>query len=269
VRWLVTKESGRAGGFEEKAAAARDEGIGLVVIGRPPEPAEPAETVGEDEAFARAMAATMAATGAAAGRSRDAFFPLFSRVHGKTFLVVGGGHVALRRVRTLLGFDCRIRVRAPRIAPEIETLYGGDGDGRLSLEQSAWDESALAGADYAPAATDDPAVNRAVAEACRRRGIPVSVADDPGGSDWYFPAVVKDGPVVIGLTSDGTEHRRVAETAARLRALFAPMGKGEGEVETWGASCASGAGKANLPCGRRRSWRTKSVASSRIRGSSF
>ena len=37
ARWLVTKDGGEAGGFAEKASAARKAGAGLVVIGRPPE----------------------------------------------------------------------------------------------------------------------------------------------------------------------------------------------------------------------------------------
>jgi len=37
AKWMVTKESGRAGGFEEKAEAARRAGAGLIVIGRPEE----------------------------------------------------------------------------------------------------------------------------------------------------------------------------------------------------------------------------------------
>lgn len=37
IRYLVTKDGGRAGGFEEKAAAAREAGAELVVIGRPAE----------------------------------------------------------------------------------------------------------------------------------------------------------------------------------------------------------------------------------------
>ena len=37
IRYLVTKDGGRAGGFEEKAAAAREAGAELVVIGRPSE----------------------------------------------------------------------------------------------------------------------------------------------------------------------------------------------------------------------------------------
>lgn len=35
--WMVTKESGTAGGFEEKASAAGQAGAGLIVIGRPKE----------------------------------------------------------------------------------------------------------------------------------------------------------------------------------------------------------------------------------------
>ncbi len=37
--WLVTKESGKAGGFEEKLSAARRAGAGVILIGRPPEEA--------------------------------------------------------------------------------------------------------------------------------------------------------------------------------------------------------------------------------------
>ena len=35
--WLVTKESGKAGGFGEKLSAARKAGAGVILIGRPPE----------------------------------------------------------------------------------------------------------------------------------------------------------------------------------------------------------------------------------------
>lgn len=37
AKWMVTKESGKAGGFEEKVSAAEKAGVGLVVIGRPVE----------------------------------------------------------------------------------------------------------------------------------------------------------------------------------------------------------------------------------------
>ena len=37
--WLVTKESGKAGGFAEKLSAARQAGAGVILVGRPPEQA--------------------------------------------------------------------------------------------------------------------------------------------------------------------------------------------------------------------------------------
>lgn len=46
--WLVTKDSGRAGGMEEKLAAAREAGATAVVVARP---VESEEGVGLDEAF--------------------------------------------------------------------------------------------------------------------------------------------------------------------------------------------------------------------------
>lgn len=37
IEWMVTKESGKAGGFPEKCAAAERAGVKLVVVGRPPQ----------------------------------------------------------------------------------------------------------------------------------------------------------------------------------------------------------------------------------------
>lgn len=37
IRWLVTKDGGNAGGFAEKQAAALKMGVGLILIGRPPD----------------------------------------------------------------------------------------------------------------------------------------------------------------------------------------------------------------------------------------
>lgn len=45
IAWLVSKDGGRAGGFEEKLAAARAVGAGLVLVGRPKEQGEDMETI--------------------------------------------------------------------------------------------------------------------------------------------------------------------------------------------------------------------------------
>ena len=45
VRWLVTKDGGKAGGFDEKRTAARNTGVSLVLVGRPPDEGESFETI--------------------------------------------------------------------------------------------------------------------------------------------------------------------------------------------------------------------------------
>ena len=45
IRWLVTKDGGRAGGFAEKLDAARNVGAGLVLVGRPPDEGESMEEI--------------------------------------------------------------------------------------------------------------------------------------------------------------------------------------------------------------------------------
>lgn len=48
-----------------------------------------------------------------------AYFPLFVDLEGRQVLVVGGGKIAVRRVRTLLEFGCEITVVSPEVCEEL------------------------------------------------------------------------------------------------------------------------------------------------------
>ena len=48
IDWLVTKDGGRAGGFAEKLAAARNAGAQLLLVGRPPDAGQSMEDILED-----------------------------------------------------------------------------------------------------------------------------------------------------------------------------------------------------------------------------
>ena len=49
------------------------------------------------------------------GSRKMAYFPLFVNLEGRRVLVVGGGKIAARRIRTLLEFGCEITVVAPEV----------------------------------------------------------------------------------------------------------------------------------------------------------
>jgi precorrin-2 dehydrogenase / sirohydrochlorin ferrochelatase len=63
------------------------------------------------------------------------------------------------------------------------------------------------------AATNSNATNEAVYRACVKRGVLCNVVDDPKHCDFFYPAVVRRGPLQIAISTDG----RSPALARRLR----------------------------------------------------
>ena len=141
-------------------------------------------------------------------------FPIYLDLNGRTVVVLGGGTIAARRIRTLAEFGPRIRVVSPEIQPELLSLPG------VTWVEGVYEPSALEGADFVLACTGDPAVNREAVLACRRRGIPVNNASDQDDCDFHFPAVAIRGSLVVGVNAAGTDHSLVRRVAAAIRALL-------------------------------------------------
>lgn len=112
-------------------------------------------------------------------------FPLMTELESRPCLVVGSGEVASRRRAALERFGAAVRVVSPETA--------GRG----------FDDADVDGMTLVVAATDDRGVNRRVAAACRRRGVPVNVVDDAGLSTFFFPAVAVKGPFVVAVSTGG------------------------------------------------------------------
>ena len=119
-------------------------------------------------------------------------FPFFQDIEGKTFLVVGGGAVAAEKVKRLRAFTNRIVVIAER-----SRIRG------VRVLRRPFEEADLGLADYCVCATDDAELNAHIASLCAERGIPVNVADNPALCGFVFPALVKRGDLVIGITTGG------------------------------------------------------------------
>lgn len=147
------------------------------------------------------------------------YFPLFVSLEQKKIVVVGAGKIALRRIRTLQSFCHSIRVIAKALPRETkEAVCCLQREGVIELCVKAFEETDLDGAvDLVLAATDDRQLNGRIAAICKERGIPVNVASDRTLCDFFFPAVIENERVVIGIAGDGTDHRLVAHTADVIR----------------------------------------------------
>ena len=149
-----------------------------------------------------------------------AYFPLFVDLEGRQVLVVGGGKIAMRRVRTLLEFGCEITVVSPEVCEELRE--------NVLWKKKRYDETDLeslgnvgeASRFVFVLAAAAPEVNEKIVCDCRKKKIPVNNASNRDQCDFYFPGIAKDGDTVVGITSGGGDHRLAAKISAAVRQIL-------------------------------------------------
>src|SRR5579884_623225 len=127
-------------------------------------------------------------------------FPMFLKLDGRECLVVGAGTIAEGKIGSLLESGARVSVVAPLVNPGIRTLVES---GRIRLMEREFAAEDLSGTFLVIAATSNSEVNRAVFLAAQQRGILCNAVDDPPNCDFYFPAVVRRGPLQIAISTEG------------------------------------------------------------------
>jgi uroporphyrin-III C-methyltransferase / precorrin-2 dehydrogenase / sirohydrochlorin ferrochelatase len=126
--------------------------------------------------------------------------PIFLQMHGRVAVVVGGGHVAARKVELLIRSGARVSVVAPDLFEDLRRQVDA---GSVAHVGTQFDPSHLDAAELVVAATSSRDINAAVSRAARERRIPVNVVDDSELSTFIFPALIDRSPIVIAVSSAG------------------------------------------------------------------
>ncbi len=142
---------------------------------------------------------------------------IFLEMRSRPAVVVGGGHVAARKIELLLRSGARVTVIAPRICAELHQRVRA---GELTHLCSPFEPTQLDIADLVVAATSLREVNAAVSHAARERRIPVNVVDDPELSTFIFPALIDRSPVVVAVSSGGHAPVLARRLREQLEALL-------------------------------------------------
>jgi len=132
------------------------------------------------------------------------------KVAGRRVVVVGGGPVGLRKVRSLCEAGADVLLVAER----------GDGEANLGASVTVIREpyrpEHLRGAMLVFACTDDRPTNARIAADARACGALVNAADQQEDCDFFAPAVVADGDVILAAGTGGTAPALTAALKARL-----------------------------------------------------
>lgn len=144
-------------------------------------------------------------------------YPVVVDLEGRPVLVVGGGDVAERRVEGLLAASASIVVVSPSVKASLVTLAEA---GRISVRVRSYRASDLRGKILVFAATDDRAVNAAVADDARKRRIWVNAADDLDHCDFILPSVLRRGSLLVSVTTGGQSPALARVVREELERLF-------------------------------------------------
>lgn len=120
-----------------------------------------------------------------------------------SFVVIGGGEVATRKVKTLVRSGASVRVIAPVVSEEIQALADAKS---ITLELKAAGDEAYQASDYVVLATDSKQVNQAQADLARKAGASVCRTDEPEDNDFSFPAVIDRSPLKIAVSTLSLIH---------------------------------------------------------------
>jgi siroheme synthase-like protein len=128
------------------------------------------------------------------------------RVERKETLVIGGGTLSERKVKSLMRHQAKVTIISETFTPTLRNL-GTQGKVTL-VEERLGKESTLLRTHIRDsklvfAATNDPDINHLVSKLAREARVLVCAVDMPEICDFYSPAVFQRGSIRVGICTDG------------------------------------------------------------------
>jgi uroporphyrin-III C-methyltransferase / precorrin-2 dehydrogenase / sirohydrochlorin ferrochelatase len=146
-------------------------------------------------------------------------FPLFLKLDGRQCLVVGAGRVAESKIESLVRCGAKVRVVAPDATEAVRTLAS---EGAVIWEQRTYQPSDLDGTFLVVAATSSPELHAQIFEQAQRAGVLCNAVDEPERCDFYYPAVVRRGPLQIAISTGGLFPGLAQRLRRQLELQFGP-----------------------------------------------
>jgi precorrin-2 dehydrogenase / sirohydrochlorin ferrochelatase len=154
-------------------------------------------------------------------------YPVGLIIAGRPCLVVGGGQVAARKIAGLLTCGAAVTV----VAPEAHLALGilaRDGvfdrlrGPHLTVHLRPYEPGEAAGYRLVVTATGDPQVDASVFRDAEDAGVWVNSADDPDHCTLVLPAVTRDGPVTVAVSTGGSSPALASWLRSRIADALGP-----------------------------------------------
>ncbi len=133
-------------------------------------------------------------------------YPVGLRLSGRRVVVIGGGHVAQRRLPALVAAGADVVLVSSSATPSVEAMADG---GEIRWERRRYRDGDLADAWYVLIATDDPQANAAASAEAEARRVWCVRSDDAEVATACTPATGRSDSVTVAVLT-GRDPRRSA-----------------------------------------------------------
>ncbi len=147
------------------------------------------------------------------------YYPVCLDIKDRNCLVVGGGQVGTRKVRTLIQCGAQVTVVSPEVTAELKLLAQ---QGKIRIRLRDYQKADLDAAFLVIGATDDQEQNRRIhqdAEAAQRL---CNIADQPELCNFVLPAVISQGDLMVAISTSGRSPAFAKYLRRRLQRQFGP-----------------------------------------------
>lgn len=145
-------------------------------------------------------------------------YSIYFDLKNKTAIVIGGGPVALRKIKGLLAADAKVICIAPEISKEIKkiknvTIYNE----KFTLEHLE---------KYNPIilinASGNKEVDSMVSQQIKNKNILYNSVDNPDACNFYVPAAIKKKDLMISVSTGGSSPFMAAYIKKKISKLIDP-----------------------------------------------
>jgi precorrin-2 dehydrogenase/sirohydrochlorin ferrochelatase len=145
------------------------------------------------------------------------FYPVCLDLTGRFCVVVGGGRVAERKVKGLHSCAARVTVISPELT---EKLLHQHKDGNIAWINREYHPGDLANAFLVIAATDNEETQKQAYEEAASRNLLLNVADVPQRCNFILPATVRQGDLIISISTAGKSPALARKLRMELEKRF-------------------------------------------------
>ena len=146
------------------------------------------------------------------------FFPVSIDLNNKNVLVIGAGKIALRKIETLLNYNCNITVITKEILEEKFLELEKNNKIKIFKNQE-FEEKFLENIFLVITATDNEILNKEISQLCMSKNILVNNVTSKDDMNIRFMSIYEKDDIQIAISANGNPKKAV-EIKNKIKDIF-------------------------------------------------